>query len=189
MTLSKNDWRRRFRIWTIREPVLAAHLAATLIMMIIILLNFWTLGGGGESLYVMQKNVGILAGWAVIVLILQKSQNRLQTKSAIPLAWAAINPVFLTNTLCVNDPPRGSLLSLYFLLLVTTCFFRRAELVAINTVVSLIGYAVMVWLFFEESELTYPSYLVIFGVNLAVTGSLLSLLALRMKRLGEQNTF
>ena len=185
---AKKDWRRRFRAWTIREPVLAAHLAATLVMITIIWLNYQLLGKDAESFVAMQRNIGILVVWAAIMLVLQKVQNRLQTKLAIPLVWATVNPIFLTVILCVNDPPRGSLLSLYFLLPVTACFFRRPDLVVVTTIVSLFGVVTMVSLFFQSAELTHPSYLVVFGVNLAVTGSLLALLALRMKRLSEQDT-
>ena len=70
----------------------------------------------------------------------------------------------------------------------TSCFFRRVELVAITTIFSLIGYGVLVAIYFEKSVVESPSYMVVFGVNMAVTGALLGLLTLRLKRLGEQNT-
>ena len=186
---ARNDWRRRFRTWTIREPVLAAHLTATFFLTTAILINYWVLGEGRESDFrVLLKNEGILAGWALVVLVLQKTHNTSPKGSWIPFAWAAINPIFLTITLCVNGAPRGALLSLYFLFLVTTCFFRRVELVATCTIFSLIGYTILIMLFFEESEIRHVSYLVIFGVNLAVSGALLGFLALRLKRLGQQET-
>ena len=118
--------------------------------------------------------------------LLQKLQNVFHSKSAIPFVWAAINPVFLTLTLCWNDAPRGSLFSLYFLLVVSSCFFRRIQIVIITTLFSLIGYGVMVCFCLGPAERTAPGYLVVFAVNLAVSGALLSFLTLRMKRLGEQ---
>ena len=138
-------------------------------------------------------NVGILLGWALTVLVFQKVQNVFKTKSLIPFTWAAINPIFLTITLRWNGrldsgEPLAWLLSLYYLLIATSCFFRRVELVAITTIFSLIGYGVLVVLYFGESIAKSPSYMVIFGVNMAVTGALLALLTLRMKRLGEQNS-
>lgn len=63
-----------------------------------------------------------------------------------------------------------------------SCFFRRAELVAIATLVSLTGYVVMVFfgcfpLASGESELPVAELpvgnMLVFGVNMAVTGALL----------------
>ncbi len=193
---AKNDWSRRFRKWTIREPVLAAHLMATLVLLAIVFISYWVWRENGRGIEynfrLLWGNVGILLGWAFAVLVFQKAQNTFKTKSTVPFMWAAINPVFLTITLCWNGQlgngqPLAWLLSFYYLLIVTSCFFRRVELVAITTIFSLIGYGVLVALYFEESVVESPSYLVVFGVNLAVTGALLFLLTLRMKRLGEQN--
>jgi hypothetical protein len=52
---------------------------------------------------------------------------------------------------------------------------------------SLIGYGVLLLAIFY-SPLVAPSYKLIFAVNLAGTGALLSLLTLRIKRLSEKNT-
>ncbi len=194
---ARNDWRRRIRKWTIREPVLAAHLAVTMVLVAILAFNYWIWqenGIGKEyNFRLLLGTIRILLGWALVVMIFQKAQNVFQTKSVIPFSWAAINPIFMTIALRWNGrigegEPLAWLMSLYFLLIVTSCFFRRAELVVITTIFSLCGYGVLVNLYFEESVQHYPSYLVIFGFNLAVVGFLLGLLTLRMKRLAEQNS-
>ena len=169
---------------------------ATLVLLVILLVNYWAWRDNGlgrsYNFLVLKGNVGILFGWALVVLLLQKTQNIFQTKSVIPLAWAAINPIFLTIALGWNAEPGngeflGWLLSLYFLLIVFSCFFRRVELVATTTIVSLFSYGVLLLLFFDW-PLAVPAYKVVFGVNLVGTGALACLLTLRMKRLGEQNT-
>ena len=192
---ARNDWRRRFRKWTIREPVLVAHLAVTLVLLAILVVSYWIWQENGKgkeyNFRLLLGNVRILLGWAFVVLVFQKVQNVFKTKSLLPFTWAATNPIFLTIALRWNGRPGEGeplawLLSLYYLLIVTSCFFRRAELVAITTIFSLIGYGVLAAMYFEESIGESPSYMVIFGANMAVIGFLLSLLTLRMKRLGEQ---
>lgn len=187
---AKNDVRRLLSRWMIREPVLAAHLIATLVMIAILVVNLLIFGERGGLEYnqrMLGVNIGILGGWAFVVFLFQKIQNRFQTKSLVPFAWAGINPIFLTVTLAFNDEPRELLVSLYFLLIVTCCFFRRVELVAITTVFSLIGYIALVYFCFEESQKAAPSYLVVHGATIMVVGVLLGLLTHRMKRLGEKN--
>ncbi len=207
---AKNDLKRRLRKWTIREPVLATHLMATLILLVVICFAYliWktNVKGSEYNFFILKGNVGILLGWAVAVFLIQKTQNIFQTKSVIPFTWAALNPVFLTIAIWWNgaNPWRawggwpdansaenveslGWLFSLYFLLIVASCFFRRAEFVVITTVFSLLGYGVLFLAIFY-SPLVAPSYKLIFAVNLAGTGALLSLLTLRIKRLSEKKT-
>lgn len=188
---AKNDINRRIRKWCLREPVFAAHLLGTLVLFALLIINYWIWGGQAPGwahhLRKLKGNIGILFGWAFAVFVFQKAQNRFKTKSAIPFAWATINPIFMTVALRWNDEPREWLLPIYFLLIATSCFFRRAEIVAITTIVSLMGYVVMVC-FFVDTIQPYTSYKVVFGVNMAVTGALLCLLTQRMQRLGEQNT-
>lgn len=193
---AQNDWRRRFRKWTVREPVLVAHLAATLVMLAIVLLAYWIWRDNPPSRMVHFQttvgNVAILLGSALLVLVFQKTQNLMDSKFVVPFAWAASNPVFLTIGLCWNIEPEYPerliwLLPLYFLLMVTCCFFRRAELVAICTTVSLIGCAFLIVRYFGIFLTDCPSYIVVFVSNMAGIGCLLGFLTLRMKRLGERS--
>ena len=91
--------------------------------------------------------------------------------------------------MCANEAPRATLLSLYLLLIITTGFFRRVELVAITTITSLVGYLVIV-VFFPETvpQEIPPSYQVIFGASLIVAGILLGYQTLRLKRLSQQDS-
>ena len=188
---AKNDLKRRFRKWTIREPVLAAHVMATIVMLGIVVLNhllFSDRGQGFEfNLQMMKGNIAILLGWAGIVFVLQKAHNILESKLIIPLIWAAVNPFFLTITICFNEAPRGSLFSLYFLFVISVCFFRQVQLVVITTLVPLVGYLVIVYFFLTPEEKNAPAYLIVFAVNLAICGAMASFLALRMKRLSSRD--
>ncbi len=193
---AKDDWWRRVRRWMIREPVLAAHLTATVVILAILIVGYWIWhknGPGQEyNFRLLEGNVQILLGWAIVVLVLQKVQNVFRTKTTIPSIWAAINPIFLTITLLWNGSSgEGAhlvwLLSLYSLFIVTNCFFRRVDLVAITTIFSLFGFGVLVVSYFEKSVFESPSYLVVFAVNMAGTGALSCLLTHRLKLLGEQH--
>jgi serine/threonine protein kinase len=192
---AKNDWYRHLRRWTIREPVLAAHWAATIVLLLILAGSYWIWGDNGDgrtyNLRLLQGNSQILLGWAFVVWALQKLQNLFRTKAFVSFVWAAINPIFLTITLHWNGSSgEGAhlvwLLSLYFLLIVTTCFFRRVELVAITTLFSLLGYIGLARWHFEQSMLETPSYMVLFAVILAGTGVLSCLLTHRLRRLSER---
>ena len=184
--LAKQGLHRSVRRWTVREPVLSTHLAATLAMMLLITICWLLLGKTAKDTWLFYANTLALLIWAGIVFVLQKAQNRWKTKRLVPYGWAAMNPIVLTGVLAVNEPPRGALLSLYFLLLVSCTFFRRQDLVLISTAGCLVGFTGLVTFFFTSTELGAPSYLLMQAVNLSVTGYLLSLLARRLKRLGDQ---
>ncbi len=186
---AKNDLARRLRKWTLREPVLAAQLAAIAAMMAIIPINFLAFGHAKDSLAVLQKNELILVVWAIVVFAMQKIHNVIASKNVIPLIWAATNPLFLTAALAVNEAPREILFSLYLLLIITMGFFRRVELVVITTVVSLIGYVAML-IIFAKSPADPPvhnSYKVMFGVILVVSGLILGFQVLRLKRISQKD--
>ncbi len=186
---AKNDLTRRLRKWTLREPVLAAHLVTIFVLMAMILINYWVFGqSNDDSFRVLLLNQGILGALAVVAILLQKTHNAIKAKNVLPLIWAAMNPLFLTAALCANESPRAALLSLYLLLIITTGFFRRVELVAMTTITSLVGYVILVTFFPErEPKVTPPSYQVIFGASLVVTGILLGYQVLRLKRLSQKD--
>ncbi len=186
---ARNDITRRLRKWLIREPVLAAHLAATVLMGVVILINYWLFGRGNlHSWWLLWANLSMMTVWAAFVFLLQKIQNVLNTQYVVPLTWAAINPMFLTFMLGVNDEPRGSLLSLYLLLMITSCFFRRIGLVVVTWVSCLVGYTILLMVFFHSETLSTPSsYLVVFGMTLVVSGILLTVLSQRLKQLSQQS--
>jgi serine/threonine protein kinase len=192
---AKNDWYRHLRRWTIREPVLAAHWAATIVLLVILAGSYGIWGDNGDgqayNLRLLQGNSQILVGWACVVWALQKLQNLFRTKPFVSYVWTAINPIFLTITLHWNGRSgEGThlvwLLSLYFLLIVTTCFFRRVALVAITTLFSVLGYIGLAGWHFEQPMLETPSYMVLFAVNLVGTGVLSCLLTHRLRRLSER---
>ena len=185
---ARNNFSRRIRKWTIQEPVLAAHLSATVVMILFVLLNFFVFGhrGGGapENLQIALRHIAILCGWAFAAFILQKAHGRYRWRTAILCVWAAINPIFLTLTIAMNEPPRGTLFSLYFLLIVSVCFFRRISLVIVTSAFSLLGFLIMA-INLSPQEKAAPSYFVIFAVNLVLTGTLSGFLAARLKWLSE----
>jgi serine/threonine-protein kinase len=194
---ARNDLLRRLRKWTVREPVLAAQLAAIAVMMLVIFFNYYfyqwanrywaNSNNSRESLFNLWENQVLLVAWAVVSFLLQKLRNRISGNYLVPLTWAAINPLFLTMILAINDPPRSSLHSMYLLWLIITCFFRRVELVAIATASSLLGYIFLLIVFAEQESDKLPlSYMVIAGLTILVAGGLCGFLALRLKRLSQK---
>ncbi|MEM7453506.1 MAG: serine/threonine-protein kinase [Planctomycetota bacterium] len=183
---ARSDFLRRTRRWAIGEPGLATHLLATVAMITIIFVNWMLLGSTKEDFDVLLKNSGILSSWAILSFVFQKIQNRLKTRKAIPYAWSITNQFMLTVVLAMNSPPRGSLTSLYVLMLISSSFFRRMDIVLVTTAASLAGYCILVCLFFVDSELSHRSYLVLQAVNIAVSGLLLGVLARRLEKSSDE---
>ena len=186
--LAKNDIWRRIRKWTLREPVLAAHLAAIAMLAVILLINFLVFGLTAESFRTLIINEAIFLAWAAVAIGLQKIQNAIAAKSLIPTIWATINPLFLTATLCANVAPRGELLASYLLLVVMTGFFRSVKLVAITTLSSLVGFVALIVYSTKLSadsdpSFSTPSYQVVFCLTLVVTGILLGFQVNRLNRI------
>ena len=121
----------------------------------------------------------------MIATILQKTHNRVSSKHLIPVLWAALNPLLLTGTLYLNEPPREILYSLYLLLIVTTGFFRRVDLVVATTVSSLIGFLTL--LIIDPNHETARAYKVLFAVTIVVTGMMLGFQVMRLKRISEKD--
>lgn len=194
---ARQDWLWQIRKWGRRRPVLAAHWGATAVMMLTVVANFVLLGPGND-VSLLALNLGIMALWALVVMVLQFAQDGLRTKFVIPYLWAALNPAFLTWILACNEPPRGALLSLFLVLLVFECFLRRADLVVVTTIVSLMGTLFLIAISFQEEvgatltpDGTFEvagnsrSYLVINFVGLAFAGFLLTILTHRLQQLTQ----
>ena len=195
---AKSDWYRRFRKWMIREPVLAAHLAATAVLMTGIMLSYllWRdlESVAGESYRVMVTNLSILTVWAITTFVLQKAQNRFQTENAIPILWSALNPIFLTCLIAANLTPRAALFSGYILLMIYSCFFRRVDLVLVTSFISFVGYILLIIFTFQQETLatadcpgTPRSYLVAIGVTILAAGGMLYFLTSRLQRLSQSD--
>ena len=183
---AKNDLRRRLRKWTVREPVLAAQLALTAAIMLIVGINYLIFGGIGDRLHNLQRLYvyeAILLVSAATAIVLQKVHNRLSNRYVVPIVWAGLNPIFLTLALSVSVEPRSLLYSLYLLLIITICFFRRVDLVVVTTVSSVVGYLALT---FTSQDPGYASYRVVFALTLITAGILLGFMALRLKRLSQK---
>lgn len=180
---ASNDWLRRLRKWSLREPVLVAHLAAIAVMMLFIFFNYLVASDPTESRRVLLVNYTILAAWAVVATALQKVHNRISSKHLIPLLWAAANPLLLTGALVVNDAPREILFAAFLFLVVTTGFFRRVDLVVATTVSCLLGYVLLLVLF-PNPDIP-KAYQVLFAVILSLTGLMLGFQVLRLNRIAE----
>lgn len=147
--LAKADFYRRFRKWTIKEPTLAAHLAAILVMMLLIVINYFIFSGSENILndQTFLHDQGILIGWGGFAFLMQKAINRFPDYSGyLSLLWATLNPIIATGLIYVDgDPgePEALLYSLYFLLVITTGFLRRVDLVIATTLSSILGYLVL----------------------------------------------
>ncbi|MDG2014452.1 MAG: serine/threonine-protein kinase, partial [Pirellulaceae bacterium] len=191
--LAKNDLYRRLRKWSIKEPTLVAHLAAITAMMSLVLFIYLLIrlglpiGGSDAPFTYLWRNELILASWAVASLGLQKARNHFPSSaSMLSLFWAMLDPAILTLLISVNDHPRELLYSLFLLLVVTTGFFRRVDLVAVTTVTSLFGYLLLQWSGDAAHVYEHRSHIAIFASAIIVTGLMQGFQVLRLKRISAK---
>jgi hypothetical protein len=188
---ARNDWKRRARRWVSREPVLAAHLALVPILIFAIFIaQFLTVDGPSAFTEIdsaFYRNVFVLFAWGGVSVVLQKTHNRVRSAQFIPAIWAAVDPLFLAGLLCLNNEPRGLLLSSFPLLILVISLFRRVDLIAVATVSSIFGFGTV--LIYSsliedlEKSLSALPYNIVFTAVLLLTGIISSLQAQRLNRL------
>jgi serine/threonine protein kinase len=190
---TRNDWKRRSRRWVAREPVLAAHLALVPILIFALFIaQFLTVDGPNAFTEIdsaFWRNVFVLFAWGGVSVVLQKTHNRVRSAQFIPTIWAAVDPLFLAGLLCLNNEPRGLLLSSFPLLILVISLFRRVDLIAVATVSSIFGfgmvliYALTIDDLNPRNSLVTSSYNIVFTVVLLLTGIISSLQAQILNRL------
>jgi hypothetical protein len=144
---ARHDWKRRARRWVSREPVLAAHLALVPILIFALFIaQFLTEEGASafkEIASPFWRNVFVLFAWGGVCVVLQKTHNWVRSAQFIPTIWAAVDPLFLAGLLCLNNEPRGLLLSSFPLLILVISLFRRVDLIAVAIVSSIFGFGMV----------------------------------------------
>ena len=186
--LAKSDFYRRFRKWTIKEPTLAAHLGAILVMMLLIVINYFIFGNDNAAFDRLILDELILIAWAGVAFFLQKSINRLPDLSNyLSLFWAAVNPLIATALICVNAKPQTLLYFLFFLLVITTGFFRRVDLVIATTLTSILGYLIL-QLPETSMENVQDSHVPVFVLAIIVAGLMQAFQVRRFQRVLENQS-
>lgn len=159
----------RLRRWMRREPALASRWSAIVCGAAILELSHLA---GEVSYGVRDMFFQLLAFWAVTAFIFQKLQRSEQLATVSRFIWLASDAIFITKMLVLSAPPAGPLLVVYPLLIAASGLFIQESLVLFMTSVSLISYAL--FLYMRPIEATPWHYPMIFSAILVVIGVVIS---------------
>ena len=159
----------RIRRWMRREPALASRWSAMLCGAGILEVSYLT---GEMTFGVRDLFFQLLAFWAVAALLFQKLQRSEQLAAVSRFLWLASDAVFLTKMLILAGHPTGPLLVVYPLLIAASGLFIQESLVYFMTSVSLISYAI--FLYMRPGEASPWHYPLLFSAILVVIGVVIS---------------
>lgn len=159
----------RLRRWMRREPALASRWSAIVCGATILEVSYLA---GEVSYGVRDMFFELLAFWAVTAFMFQKLQRSEQLATVSRFIWLASDAIFITKMLVLAAPPAGPLLVVYPLLIAASGLFIQESLVFFMTSVSLISYAL--FLYMRPIEATPWHYPMIFSAILVVIGVVIS---------------
>lgn len=159
----------RLRRWMRREPALASRWSAIVCGAAILEVSHLA---GEVSYGVRDMFFELLAFWAVTAFMFQKLQRSEQLATVSRFIWLASDAIFITKMLVLSAPPAGPLLVVYPLLIAASGLFIQESLVLFMTSVSLISYAL--FLYMRPIEATPWHYPMIFSAILVVIGVVIS---------------
>ncbi|WP_197442234.1 serine/threonine protein kinase [Thalassoglobus polymorphus] len=169
IALNSVGWWTKLRRWARREPALVVHLAAFLIVALILQIVDWRTPGHRQSYLPV---ISILVAWTVISVVFQKLMTR-----GVPFirrTWIAADAALFTAAVANAEGPVESLVTGYALLIVTSSMWYKPRLVAVTTIASVISYLFLVAYRGDPETPGHFPYLVI-GILLVIGGIVISL--------------
>ncbi len=169
IALNSVGWWTKLRRWARREPALVVHLAAFLIVALILQIVDWRTSGHRQSYLPV---ISILVVWTVISVVFQKLMSR-----GVPFirrTWIAADAALFTAAVANAEGPVESLVTGYALLIVTSSMWYKPRLVAVTTISSVISYLFLVAYRGDPETPGHFPYLVI-GILLVIGGIVISL--------------
>ena len=161
----------RLRRWMRREPALASRWSAIVCGAAILEVSYLA----GDLTYgTRDMFFQLLAFWAVTAFMFQKLQRSEQLATVSRFIWLASDAIFITKMLILSAPaaPAGPLLVVYPLLIAASGLFIQESLVLFMTSVSLISYALFLYMRPDEADPWH--YPMIFSAILVVIGVVIS---------------
>ena len=154
-----------------REPALASRWSAIVCGAAILEVSYLA----GDLTYgTRDMFFQLLAFWAVTAFMFQKLQRSEQLATVSRFIWLASDAIFITKMLILSAPaaPAGPLLVVYPLLIAASGLFIQESLVLFMTSVSLISYALFLYMRPDEADPWH--YPMIFSAILVVIGVVIS---------------
>ncbi len=166
----------RLRRWTRREPALFVHLAAFLVIAIIVQIAEWSSTTRRDSYAPVMT---ILVIWAAISFLFQYLMTREFMFSR--RTWIACDAALFTAAVANAQGPIESLVTGYALLIVASSMWYRPKLVAVTTGASVVSYSVL--LAYRGAADTPPHYPYLVVGLLLVIGGIVTSLVRRIRQL------
>lgn len=173
-------FKQRFQRWFRRQPALVSRLSAIVLSAGIIQTVYST---EGTDFNYHLKIMTIFSLWGILAFFFQWALDHLKNKGKVRFCWAAADVSLLTGLLILVDSPIGILLIGYPMLIVSAGLFFYVRLVFFTTTLSILAFAVLVFLRPELTKLwQYP---VIYAVVLAILGTITAYQIFRVRVLSR----
>ncbi len=174
-----NAW-QRVRRWARREPALAAHIGALMVVLVIIQMAYVLIG---SDLMFHLKNTMVLLSWIAVAVVMQKLVERNGWAESGAIIWAILDAAFATVIVVLQPPPIGPLLIVYPLLIAAWGLFFHVRLVVAMTAAAVLGYGGVLLL--RPEQCAAPHICVVFATSLMIIGGIVAAQVRRMRRLSE----
>jgi serine/threonine-protein kinase len=172
----------RVRRWARRQPALVSRLAGILVIMAILEVAFIRMGPPVHT--PIQLRIHATLGiWAVVCGLFQWVFRSRQWSGLTPYFWTTADAVLLTTLLNQADPPLGTLMAGYLLLVTVSGLFFNVRVVAWTTLVAAVAYGILLWLRPDGVGLSYQPVLLL--ALLGVTGGAVAYQVHRVRALSH----
>jgi serine/threonine-protein kinase len=168
------------RRWTRRNPALASRWGALTMGAGILQFSMFA-GEASDDNY--DRLMILLGMWFITAWIFQRIQRSEPVSMVVRCLWLASDALFLTIMLTLARPPVGPLVIVYPMLIAAAGLFFHEGLVLFMTAVSLLSYAVFLWL--RPEEIAYPHYPLIFATVMTIIGCVIAHQVHRLRTLSR----
>jgi hypothetical protein len=121
--------------------------------------------------------------WAVVCGVFQWVFGRRKWSDVTPFFWTTADAVLLTTLLNQADPPLGTLMAGYLLLVTVSGLFFSVRVVVWTTLVAAVAYGILLWLRPDGVGLSYHPVLLL--ALLGVTGGAVAYQVHRVRALSH----
>ena len=130
--------------------------------------------------------VSALVIWALLSAICQWGLEQERGRKLAPFIWVAVDSMCLTAALWLDEAVPGPLMGSFLALVAVSGLWFRAPLVGLATILSMLGYSLLVFDdFSRHGLLEHPNWHVIFLVFLVLTGCAVAYLVHRVRALSR----
>lgn len=176
---TRSPW-RRFTKWLAREPALVTRLAALLIVLPIIQLNYWL---NEVTALEHWPVVCVLLAWAICSWGLQRLLRYEARENWVRFVWAGVDAVLFGLLIYLAGGPVETLYAGFPLLIAASGLWFRVRVVCFMTLACAVEYWVLAFAV-PNSEVLFH-YRGIFTVILLATGSVVAFQVYRIRRLSR----